>query len=307
MIEIHLLRYALAAADTGSFRQAADQFRIKQSTLSKHILYLEQRLGLAIFARSTRGVVPTAPGTVFLGRARGIVDEVDALGRDTSAMAKGHRETLRIGLGCPLVAGDLSAALRSYADTYPEAPIEASEGPRAMLLRALSVDRIDVAVFPGRSPTRDIRSFSVWSEQLSIAIAADHPLAALDRVYWTDLRACTFLVTAAEPGPDLAQMIRARLSAPGHEPRLDTQAVSPENLLPLVSGNRVAVTLGTRQPSRPGDTPVFRVPYDAFGPTQLEQGVHWRAGNRSPALASFLDHLGRKFGFGPRDAVDGAP
>ena len=50
MIEIHLLRYALAAADTGSFRQAADQFRIKQSTLSRHILYLEQRLALSIFA-----------------------------------------------------------------------------------------------------------------------------------------------------------------------------------------------------------------------------------------------------------------
>jgi DNA-binding transcriptional LysR family regulator len=55
MIEIHLLRYALAAADTGSFRQAADQFRIKQSALSRPILYLEQRLGLSIFARSTRG------------------------------------------------------------------------------------------------------------------------------------------------------------------------------------------------------------------------------------------------------------
>jgi len=53
MIEIHLLRYATAAAD---------QFNMKPSRLSKRIHYLELRLGLPIFRRSTRGVVPTKPG-----------------------------------------------------------------------------------------------------------------------------------------------------------------------------------------------------------------------------------------------------
>jgi DNA-binding transcriptional LysR family regulator len=296
MIEIHLLRYALAAADTGSFRQAADQFRIKQSTLSRHILYLEQRLGLSIFARSTRGVVPTEPGTAFLDRARCIVDDVDALDRDTAALARGRRDTLRIGLGYPLFAGELSAALRSYADTFPENPIEATEDTHAMLVRGLAADRIDLAVFPGGSPAPGIQSVSFWSEQVSIAISADHPLAAQDRIYWTDMRACTFLVTAAEPGPDIAKMIRARLSAPGHDPRLETQAVSPESLLSLVSGNRVAVTFGVRPCSGQRGAPIFRVPHDAFGPTRLEQGVHWKSSNRSQALLSFLDQLAGKFG-----------
>ena len=130
MIEIHLLRYALAAAETGSFRQAAGQFRIKQATLSKSILYLEQRLGVAIFARPTRGVFPTAPGKAFLDRARSIVAEVDALGRETSAIAKDLRETLRVGVGYPMVAGELGAALRSFTEAFPLASIKALEGPR---------------------------------------------------------------------------------------------------------------------------------------------------------------------------------
>jgi len=297
MIEIHLLRYALAAADTGSFRQAADQFRIKQSTLSKHILYLEQRVGLSIFTRSARGVEPTEPGTVFLTRARTIVEDVEALGRDTSAMAK--RDALRIGLGYPLATTELGATLRSYAQAHPERPIEVAEQSRRMLLRGLSDNRIDVAVFPGPSPAPEIRSFSFWCEQVSIALAADHPLAGQDRIYWTDLRASTFLVTAADPGEDIAQMIRSRLSAPGHEPRIETQAVAPESLVALVSGNRIAVTLGSRRPSSPCDAIVFLVPHDAFGPTRLEQHVHWRAANRSPALAAFLDHLAQRFGCAP--------
>ena len=53
MIEVHLLRYALAAADTGSFSKAADRFGVKQSTLSKQVHYLEDRIGLALFRRST--------------------------------------------------------------------------------------------------------------------------------------------------------------------------------------------------------------------------------------------------------------
>ena len=110
------------------------------------------------------------------------------------------------------------------------------------------------------------------------------------------MRACTFLVTAAEPGPDIATMIRTRLSSPGHDPRLETQAVSPESLLSLVSGNRVAVTFGVRPCSGQHGAPVFRVPHDAFGPTRLEQGVHWKAGNRRQALVSFLDHLAGTFG-----------
>jgi len=307
MIDIHLLRYALAAAETGSFRQAADQFRIKQSTLSKHILYLEQRLGLSIFTRSTRGVVPTRTGTFFLDRARYIVEDLDALGRETSAIAKGQRNALRIGLGYPLVPSELSGALRSYADADPGTAIEAIEGSRASLLRGLRTDRIDVAIFPGLSPGTEIRSFAFWSEQVSIAIAADHPLASQDRIYWSDLRACTFLVAAAEPGPDIAQMIRARLSSPGHAPRIETQAVSQESLLPLVSGNRVTVSYGFRAKAGPCDAPVFCVPHDAFGATRLEQGVHWSPRNNSPALARFLDHLALKFGCAPGAAEHETP
>lgn len=300
MIEIHLLRYALAAAETGSFRQAAGHFRIKQSTLSKSIQYLEQRLGIAIFARSTRGVSLTAPGTAFIDRARSIVADVDALGHEATALARDQRQTLRLGVGYPMAAGEVGATLRSYAEARPEVSMRALEGPRATLLHELSADRIDVAVFPGEPAAQDVCSFSYWSDQVMVAIAPDNPLAALDRLYWTDLRASTFLVTAGEAGADIAQMIRSRLSAPGEEPVLETQAVSPESLLPLVTGNRVAITFGNRPPPMRAGSPVFRLPHDAFGPTRLEQQVHWLSGNRRPALAGFLEHLALRFGRAPR-------
>ena len=43
-IDLKQLRHAVAAADYGSFRQAAKRYNIKQSTVSRSILQLSTRL-----------------------------------------------------------------------------------------------------------------------------------------------------------------------------------------------------------------------------------------------------------------------
>jgi DNA-binding transcriptional LysR family regulator len=297
MIEVHLLRYVLAAADTGSFSRAADRFGIKQSTLSKRVQHLELRLGLPIFQRSTRGVIPTEPGTHFLSRARRIIHDVDALVHDARAIAKGTAGILRLGFHASLTGGNLSATLKAYRDAFPDTEIEAKEGSRADLLDGLDSGRLDVAILTGEIARPNIRSLCFWSEPIAAAIAASSPLAACAPLYWTDLRSCSFLVTATDPGPDISVMITARLSGPGHTPKIIVQDVSRENLMTFVTGNCVAITsgpveaIGTRV-----DAPIIREIHDAFGPTRLDQGVHWRADNKSATLRQFLNLLARRYG-----------
>ena len=50
------LQHAVAAADYGSFRQAAQALSIKQSTLSRSVQLLEHSIGVVIFERSSGGV-----------------------------------------------------------------------------------------------------------------------------------------------------------------------------------------------------------------------------------------------------------
>lgn len=57
MIELRQLRYLIAAAEAGSFSRAARSMNIKQATLSRHIIEVEKRLGMALFDRGK------APGT----------------------------------------------------------------------------------------------------------------------------------------------------------------------------------------------------------------------------------------------------
>ena len=78
-IEIRQLRYAVMTADTQSFSRAAATLNVKQSTLSRRVLQLEDRLGVKLFERTTRGAEPTENGRVFIEQARRIVTDIDNL------------------------------------------------------------------------------------------------------------------------------------------------------------------------------------------------------------------------------------
>jgi len=51
--DVRQLRFAVAAADFGSFRQAANALGIRQSTLSRSIGQLEDFIGIVVFDRSS--------------------------------------------------------------------------------------------------------------------------------------------------------------------------------------------------------------------------------------------------------------
>lgn len=78
-IEVRQLRYAVLTADTRSFSRAATALNMKQATLSLRVTQLEDKLGIKLFTRSTRGAEPTEMGQVFLESARRIITDIDNL------------------------------------------------------------------------------------------------------------------------------------------------------------------------------------------------------------------------------------
>lgn len=294
MIDVHLLRYALAAAETGSFSRAAGKFRVKQSTLSKRIRHLELRLGLNLFERSTQGVAPTSVGLRFLARARSILADLETLSEESTALARGSAGRLRIGFHGSLAVGDLRAVFEAYRKDFPGVELEPVEGARDALLTQVDRDRLDVAIVAGAVGQLQHRSLSLWSEPLIVGMARGHPLSVRAPLYWTDLRGMTFLVTMADPGSLISAMIHSRLSGPCTEPRIVSQAVSRDNLLSLACGDSLAVTVGVPVLA---DPEIVLCPiHDAFGPTRIDQGLHWREDNDNPALKRFLGLIAQRYG-----------
>ncbi len=76
------LKYATEIAKTGSLNKAAENLYMGQPNLSRAIKELETNLGITIFQRSAKGMVPTPDGEQFLQYAKKIlqqIDEVEAL------------------------------------------------------------------------------------------------------------------------------------------------------------------------------------------------------------------------------------
>jgi DNA-binding transcriptional LysR family regulator len=63
--------------DTGSFSAAARRLNIGQPAVSKMVAQLEDRLGVKLLARTTRGLTATEAGLGFYERARRSIEEAD--------------------------------------------------------------------------------------------------------------------------------------------------------------------------------------------------------------------------------------
>lgn len=86
-MNISHLKYAVEVERTGSITQAAEKLFMSQPNLSKAIKELESTLGIPIFKRTPKGILPTKKGGEFLSYAKNIIaqiDEMEALYRPES-------------------------------------------------------------------------------------------------------------------------------------------------------------------------------------------------------------------------------
>jgi len=108
-ISFQHLRYAVVAADHGSFRSAAETLMVQQTTLSRCIRQLEHTIGTPVFDRYSGGVRATRFGQSFLRIARSILEQVDNMVTSAQMTGRGEFGPLSIGFYTSLSAGNLRA------------------------------------------------------------------------------------------------------------------------------------------------------------------------------------------------------
>ena len=91
-----LVRSFLAVLDAGSLMGAARRLGAQQPTLSRHVAELEAQLGLPLFERTGRGVVPTAAALRIADAARQMQDGADTLGRALQRQRDATSGTVRV-------------------------------------------------------------------------------------------------------------------------------------------------------------------------------------------------------------------
>jgi len=83
--DLRRLRAYFAISDCGSVQGAAAKLNLTQSALSRALKQLECQLGLALFERTRRGMVPTEIGGILRERVRRAMLQLDTVEKELIA------------------------------------------------------------------------------------------------------------------------------------------------------------------------------------------------------------------------------
>jgi DNA-binding transcriptional LysR family regulator len=133
--------------DTGSFSAAARRLKVGQPAVSKLVAQLEERLGVKLLVRTTRGLTATEAGLKYYERARRSIEEADEA--ESAARGAGSDLTgrLRICGAVTFARIHLMPRLPDFLARHPELEMEVVLDDRNI---DLVQEGIDVALRMGR-------------------------------------------------------------------------------------------------------------------------------------------------------------
>lgn len=185
---------------THSLTRTAARQSMTQPALTKWLRELENDLGLALFTRHSRGVIPTAACELLVARARLLVNEVDRTAELLEVLAQGQSGKLFIGATPVAMADSLPSAVARLHHAYPDANISVADGYLNQLLPQLREGKLDliVSMLEDRDYGGDLAQERLYLERFVVIGGPAHPLARRRKVSWAEAVACPWI----GPPPD---------------------------------------------------------------------------------------------------------
>jgi DNA-binding transcriptional LysR family regulator len=203
-VELRQLTYFVAVCEELSFSRAAARCYISQSAISHQIARLERDLGVLLFERSTRAVVPTDATMRLLPLAKQMLSLESAI--RATVRTSGHR--IRLAANMSFATRSLSAIAGARA-THPDAEIEFVIKPFRQRITAVADGDCDLALIRGSVEEPGLAVEKLWVEDLVIATSPAHPLATHEEVTLADLSPYPLLLPPEQEQVLLHNVIRA--------------------------------------------------------------------------------------------------
>lgn len=185
-MELRHLRYFVAVAEELNFRRAAERLRVAQPAVSAQIKSLEGKLGVRLFERTTRSVLLTSAGRVFLDEARRVLGAAAQAEQSAHKAHHGIVGTLRLGVIAPATSPRLARVLRHFHQSFPGVQLALMELTSAEQLRRLRAGELDFGLLrpPVNYPELEWRFAD--ESPLVLAAPAGHRLTRKRRLEWKD-------------------------------------------------------------------------------------------------------------------------
>jgi DNA-binding transcriptional LysR family regulator len=287
VVEVRQARYFIAVAEELNFSRAADRLNMSQPPLSQAILQLERQLGLTLLNRSSRSVMLTDAGHVFLEQCRLLVGASERA-REVAALATGGLTgTLRIGAVTSAFSETLPQILQSFRASRPLVEMHVQEIDSHHGRDALERRELDVAVIRQTVTGKRLNSVPLRRDRFVVAMPEDHPLAGGEGpVSLAEFRDEAWVWLRRHISPDYHDEIVAACRQAGFSPEAQHYANSIHSQLAMV-GCGLGVTLAPESSVR--QQPQGLVWRELRRRVDLvELSVVVRAGGQEPLVQHFI-------------------
>jgi DNA-binding transcriptional LysR family regulator len=187
-MEMHQIRYVLAAARTLNFTKAAGECNVSQPALTKAVRALETELGGPLFHREGKRMLLSEFGRSLLPHLSKILEEAQVARSLADNFRLLVQVPIRIGIMSTVGHVRFSRFLAQFQKEHEGVEVAVSESDIADLKEKLNAGELDVAVLnPMEGLGERFHAIDLYAERYLVILPPDHRLARQNVVELKDL------------------------------------------------------------------------------------------------------------------------
>ena len=233
-LDIRLLHYFAVVAEENNMSRAAQRLFMSQPPLSRHIRQLEERLGVTLFVRHTRGLTLTEDGLRVLEIVRPLLALQDKTWAALGQLAKTGEQSLRLGLSTAFEQGVFTALESRLNMRVQKLHIVRHGSPE--LVRQVRRGKLDAALvaLPLETPGLTVMQLG-WQEPMIAALPAQWAEATLPSLSLTALSHRPLFWFKRERNPAFFDYTRHIFRRAGYSPACIEEPLEHDVLLARIA------------------------------------------------------------------------
>ena len=194
-MEMHQVRYFLAAAIELNFTKAATKCNVSPPSLLRAIKLLEQEFGGPLFNRERGRMHLTELGRIALPHLSAIQSETHDVKSKARKFVTLGAATLKLGIMCTIAPSNFVALIDGFRARYPAVGLQLLDGTANHLETQLLAGELEVAIYatPSQPIHERIHNLPLFREQMVIAVHSKHPLAKTKAIEMASLNGEPYL------------------------------------------------------------------------------------------------------------------
>lgn len=285
------LRYFNEVVRTGSIREAAERLHVAPSAISRQMRNLEMELGLPLFERHARGVVPTSAGELYAQYAREALLDQERISSEIDDLKGLRRGHVRVCSVEGVVANGLTNAVATFRERFSGVSISLDITGTESVIAAVRNGEVDIGVAFTSSPDPDVLQTLRLKDPLFAIMSAGYPASKHRRLSLSDTLAYPIAIPRKQFGIRTLLETRCRTAQLTMKPTLETNSIEAlRGFARLGCGITYLPRLSVKREIEAGQ--VVAIPLTDRDLQQATVDVCVLKGRTLPAAAKgFLNHL----------------